>query len=90
MVLGMIHCDSDKERNHILGEQLFVLLMYHFSPHKIPQYEFVPILKTTHHYAYLVKYFCKKYTMKIGLKQHRSVAQNTKFLTLKWSRDDTL
>jgi len=65
------------------GEQLFVLVMYHFNPHKIPQYEFVPILKTTHHYAYLVTYLCKKYMMKIGLKQHWSVAQNNKFLALK-------
>ena len=60
MVLGIIHCNTDKESNHILGEQLFVLVMHHFNPHKIPQYEFVPILKTTHHYAHLVTHLCKK------------------------------
>jgi hypothetical protein len=44
MVLGIINCDSGKESNRILSEQLFVLVMYHFNPHKIPQPEFVPII----------------------------------------------
>ena len=53
---GIIYCDTDKESNHIQGEQLFVLVMHHFNPHKIPQYEFVPTVKTTHKYVYLVTY----------------------------------
>ena len=75
MVLGIIYCDAGMESNHILGEQLFVLGMYHFNPDKIPQQEFVRILKTIHHYVYLVTYLHKKYTIKIGLKQYWSVAQ---------------
>jgi len=42
MVLGIIHCDTDKLSNHILGEQLFVLVMYHFNPHKIPRMNLYP------------------------------------------------
>jgi hypothetical protein len=38
-VVHIIHCNIDKESNHILGEQqLLVLVMYNLNPHKIPQY----------------------------------------------------